>query len=103
MSPGSTFTASVNVPVTGTYDLSSADIRAPDVGIYALSVDGQTVGSPTDTYSGFGGYPSVATDHGTIALTAGTHQLTVTVLDKNPTSSGYSLAPDYFEFALQST
>lgn len=101
--PGGTFTASISVPVDGTYDLTSGDCASSDTGIYTLSVDGSTVGSPTDTYNGTSAYCTgqgpVVTDHGTIFLTAGTHQLTQTVT--GTTSGGYTLAPDYFQLTLQ--
>lgn len=102
-SPGGTFTASVTVPVDGTYDLTSGDCDSSDTGIYTLSVDGTTVGSPTDTYNGTNSYCTgngpVVTDHGTIFLTAGTHTLTQTVT--GTTSGNYTLAPDYFQLTLQ--
>jgi hypothetical protein len=96
MSPGSTFTASISVPLTGTYDLASGDARYPDTAVYTLAVDGSTVGSPTDSV---GTGTLDRTDHGTVFLTAGVHQLTQTVVGTN-NPYGYTVAPDYYELTL---
>jgi hypothetical protein len=87
----------INVPTTGTYNLSAAMTLARDYGIVSLAVDGTQLGQPFDGYH----YPNVTVNNnvafGSVQLSAGTHQLTFTVVGKNPSSINYFVGIDYLQ------
>jgi hypothetical protein len=80
----------------GTYDVSAAFTRAGDYGIAALAPDGRPLGEPMDLYTP---YPRVVSSgpvaFGTVELSAGSHVLTVTEVDKNPKSTAYFFGLDW--------
>ncbi|HKT00631.1 MAG TPA: hypothetical protein VJT31_13955, partial [Rugosimonospora sp.] len=94
--PGNSFTLKFQVPTRTRYDVMLVQTQAPDYGIVTVQVDGQPVGNPFDGYS-----PTVAIHapqaYGTLRLTKGAHTLTVTVTDKNPSSSNYFAGLDFIE------
>lgn len=85
----------LNFPVTdgGTYDLHAIWTMAGDYAIAGLAVDGVTLGQPVDLF-----HPGVVIsppiDYGQLALTPGTHQLTLRVLGKNQYSANYLVGLD---------
>jgi hypothetical protein len=86
----------INVPTAGTYDLSAAMTEARDYGIVSLKVDGAQLGQPFD------GYHSPVTVNnnvafGSVQLGAGAHQLTFTLVGKNPSSINYFVGIDYLQ------
>ena len=85
----------INVPETGTYDLSDVMTKAPDYGIVGLAVDGTALGQPFDGYNA-SGVMVAPVDFGSVQLTAGAHQLTFTLAGKNPASANYLVGIDYF-------
>jgi hypothetical protein len=87
----------INVPTTGTYNLSAAMTMARDYGIVSLKVDPAQLGQPFDGYHS----PNVTVNNnvafGSVQLSAGTHQLTFTVVGKNPSSINYFFGIDYLQ------
>jgi hypothetical protein len=98
---GNYMVLTVNVPQAGNYNLSAAMTQAPDYGIVGLAVDGTALGQPFDGYHANGVAIDFSVNFGTVALAAGTHQLTWTVTGKNPASANYLVGIDYLVFALQ--
>jgi hypothetical protein len=85
----------INVPTAGTYALSAAMTKARDYGIVSLAVNGAQLGQPFDGYNS----PNVTVNNnvafGSVQLSAEAHQLTFTVVGKNPSSIGYQVGIDY--------
>jgi hypothetical protein len=78
----------------GTYDLSAVMTKARDYGTVSLAVDGSQLGQPFDGYN----FPNVTVatvDYGSVALSAGAHKLTFTLVGKNPSSINYLVGIDY--------
>lgn len=94
-------TLDVTVPTTGTYDLSAVQTRAGDYGVNTLAVDGTQVGEAYDAYDN-GVALSAPLSYGSVRLTAGHHDVTLTVTGKNASSSGYLAGVDYLDFRLTS-
>lgn len=98
---GQHITLAFTVPETGTYDLSAVQTKAGDYGINTLAIDGTQLGNPFDAYN-----PGVVlappTDYGTVNLAAGRHTLTVSVSNRNPSSTGYLAGIDYLQMHLVS-
>jgi hypothetical protein len=93
---GNYMVLTINVPAAGTYDLSAAMTEARDYGIVSLKVDGAQLGQPFD------GYHSPVTVNnnvafGSVQLGAGAHQLTFTLVGKNPSSINYFVGIDYLQ------
>jgi hypothetical protein len=86
----------INVPAAGTYNLSAAMTKAHDYGIVSLAVNGAQLGQPFD---GYNSYVTVnkAVEFGSVQLSAGTHQLTFTLVGKNPSSISYVAGIDYLQ------
>ena len=93
---GDNMVLKINVPAAGTYDLTAVMTKARDYGIVSLAVDGAQLGQPFDGYNS-----SVTTknnvDFGSVQLSAGAHQLTFTLVGKNPSSIGYQVGIDYLQ------
>ena len=98
---GNYMVLTVSVPQAGNYNLSAAMTQAPDYGIAGLAVDGTVLGQPFDGYHANGVTIDFSVNFGTVALSAGTHQLTWTVTGKNPASANYLVGIDYLVFELQ--
>jgi hypothetical protein len=73
---------------------------APDYGVSTLALDGATIGSPVDGYHAGGVVITSPADDGQLQLTAGPHQLTLTVTGKNPASVNYLAGLDYLGLRL---
>jgi hypothetical protein len=91
---GDNMILTIDVPTAGSYDLSADMTKARDYGIVSLAVDGAQLGQPFDGYN----FPNVTTtlsDWGSVSLSAGTHQLTFTLIGKNASSINYLVGFDY--------
>ncbi|MGI8751195.1 MAG: DUF2961 domain-containing protein [Acidimicrobiales bacterium] len=95
--PGQSLTFTVNVPTTATYGLTLGLTRARDYGTAAVAVDGAQVGPVFDGYS-----PTVSPTgplaFGFVTLGAGSHQVSLTVVGRNPSAVGYFVGDDYLQF-----
>jgi hypothetical protein len=91
----------VNVPQAGTYNLTAAMTQAHDYGIVGLAVDGTPLGQPFDGYHANSVTIDFSVNFGSVALSAGSHQLTWTITGKNPAAANYLVGIDYLVFALQ--
>ncbi len=93
--PGDTFTVAFNVPAGGSYDVSAFLTQAPDYGSYTLAVDREQLGGVFDEYG-----PTVkrtgSVALGGIGLRKGRHEMTLTVIGKNPAARGYYAGLDVF-------
>ncbi|MGH3488316.1 MAG: glycerophosphodiester phosphodiesterase [Actinopolymorphaceae bacterium] len=79
----------------GARNLALTVTASPEGGIYQLSVDGDPLGPPVDTYR-----PAVARqtlDFPDLRLADGTHVLHARVTGKNPQSTGHTLGLDVLE------
>jgi hypothetical protein len=92
---GDTMTLAMNIPTSGTYDLSAVMTKAPDYGIVTLAVDGTPLGSPFDGYNA-SGVTVQSFDYGTVQLSQGVHQLQFNMTAKNTASRNYLIGIDYF-------
>ena len=84
------------VPEDGRYALAAALTMANDFGIFQLSLDGQPIGEPVDTYHA-DGTRHLEQSLGAHDLTAGTHTLTIACTGKNEASRGYLFGIDWLE------
>ncbi len=85
---GDSVTLNLPVATAGQYDLSAVLTRAPDYGKVRFAIDGIAVGQLFDGYATTV-QRTAPTAIGSVALTAGTHQLKLTVTGKSPSSSGF--------------
>jgi hypothetical protein len=86
------------VPTTGSYQLSTVLTKAADYGIVGIQVDGGSA-VQFDGYQASGvGTQNV--DLGTVPLSAGNHQLSVTVSGKNAAAIGYLAGVDVLDLRL---
>jgi hypothetical protein len=92
---GDTMTLAMNIPTSGTYDLSAVMTKAPDYGIVTLAVDWTPLGSPFDGYDA-SGVTVQSFDYGTVQLSQGVHQLQFNMTAKNTASRNYLIGIDYF-------
>lgn len=90
---GQSITLKLNAPKDGAYDLAVALGKAGDFGTFQFAVDGTNVGSPVDTYDPNLVHSGLIT-LGNLDLSAGDHELTITVTGKNGASSNYLLGID---------
>ena len=93
---GDSMVLTIDVPTAGTYDLSAVMTKARDYGIVSLAVDGTSIGQPFDGYN----FPDVivaTVEYGSVSLSAGTHQLTFTLVGKNASSTNYLVGIDYLQ------
>lgn len=95
---GQSFDLAFAVPLEADYALGAAFSSWDRYGRLRIAVDGvpllNTDATPLDGYAAGAGRTSYQ-PLGGAHLTAGTHTLTVTVVDKNPASSGYHAGIDY--------
>ncbi|WP_157979939.1 DUF2961 domain-containing protein [Kribbella monticola] len=86
------------VPTTGTYQLSTVLTKAADYGIAELAVDGKAPVS----FDGYvaSGVTTQNVDLGSQVLTAGKHQLSITLTGKNPAATGYLVGVDLLQLEL---
>jgi hypothetical protein len=93
---GDSMVLTIDIPTAGTYELSAVMTKARDYGIVSLAVDGTSLGQPFDGYN----FPDVIVanvEYGSVSLSAGTHQLTFTLVGKNASSSNYLVGIDYLQ------
>lgn len=72
-----------------------------DYGLVELSIDDRKIGKATDCYAPRVKSPIKVT-YGPVRLEAKPHQVTFTVIEKNPASQGYKLGIDCLKFKLVS-
>lgn len=86
--PGDSMTFSVAVETEGTYELFTDLCLHPRYGVAQVSVDGTPVGAAVDGYA-----PEMDVSGplslGEVLLTAGRHEISLTVTGRNPQASGY--------------
>jgi hypothetical protein len=98
---GSTMTLPFSVTTAGTYELLEALAKAPNGGMYTISIDGQQIGGTIDSYAASSTLTTA--DLGPVTLAAGAHTITITIVGKNPSSSGYNALLDSFSLGTDST
>ena len=89
--PGDSMTFTVAVETEGTYELFADFCLYPRYGTVQISVDGTPTGAPFDAYApetDISGPVSM----GEVLLTAGRHEISLTVTGRNPQSSGYLIS-----------
>ncbi len=91
---GSTLVTSFNVRETGSYELSTAFMKARDFAIINMYIDGEKV---LENYDLYGDGPSGKVELGNLNLTAGVHTITTEIVGKNEASTGYLAGIDYLE------
>jgi hypothetical protein len=97
---GDALTLQFNVPTSGIYRLSAFWTQASDYGVITLAMDGVTLGQPFDGYHAPNVVLAPPVDYGTLSLNAGPHRVTLTVVGKNPSSSGFFAGLDRFTLTL---
>ncbi|MEV5965265.1 DUF2961 domain-containing protein [Kribbella sp. NPDC051952] len=88
------------VPTTGSYNLSTVLTKAADYGIVDIQIDGNAPVS-FDGYAA-SGVSTQKVELGTSQLTAGNHQLSITLTGKNPAAIGYLVGLDVLDLVLNS-
>lgn len=94
------FTSKVSVPRDGEYDLTMFWSASPERGLGAVAIDGTPVGDPFDTYDS-DEESVVSNTHGSVFLTAGEHELSITSAGKNPESAAFVVGPDKVVLTLR--
>jgi len=89
--PGDAMTFVLPVPTSGTYELLADFVMLPSHGIAQVSLDGTPVGEPFDAYAP---EPDVSgpVSMGEMLVSAGKHELGVTVTGKNPRAGGCAIS-----------
>jgi hypothetical protein len=89
--PGDSMALTVTVESEGTYELFTDFCLYPRYGVAQVSVDGAPAGAPFDAYA-----PEMdvsgPVSMGEVLLTAGRHEIGITVIGRNPQASGYLLS-----------
>ncbi len=80
-----------NVPA-GKYELLGDFVMAYTYGIVQISLDGQAVGQPFDAYCDGVDSAGERVSLGTVALTAGDHEVKVEIVGKNPQAKGHLIS-----------
>jgi hypothetical protein len=87
----------------GRYHVLARFTKAPDYGIFRITIDGTATADPADTIDLYD--PQVttgpATDLGTFDLPAGPHKFTIKATGKNPSSRGLFFGLDYARLVPQ--
>ncbi|MFD2077533.1 Glycerophosphoryl diester phosphodiesterase [Actinopolymorpha cephalotaxi] len=94
--PDNWFRATFDIDRPGPWSMALTVSKDRDGGRYLLSVDGEAVGPPVDTYR-----PAVARQTLTLpgrVLTEGRHVLEAVVVGRDPRSAGFALGLDVLEF-----
>ncbi|MGW6276760.1 DUF2961 domain-containing protein [Kribbella sp. NPDC055071] len=86
------------VPTTGSYDLAATLTKAADYGIVELQLDN----NPATTFDGYAasGVTTQKVPLGTASLTAGNHQLVITLTGKTPAATGFLAGLDTLDLTL---
>ena len=94
--PGQKLTLALPVPEKGKYTLKAALTMARDYGIIDVALDDKPVATGWDGYNGPKVIHSDELDWGTHELSAGEHQLTITITGKHADAApGYMVGLDY--------
>lgn len=94
--PGDFITYTVNVPEAGTFNVKVRVKKYPIRGIFQFSANGVNHGSPQDLYAAVAEWAEL--DLGDITFaTAGAKDFGFVIIDKNPSSGGFSLGLDYIK------
>lgn len=93
------FTVAIPAPAAGRYDVAVHYVRGEAFGIVRLSVNGEAVGQPADTYLRTLGltrpiWPPTVEYYRGVALDSGDNRFSFAVDAKNPDSPGYRMAID---------
>ncbi|GAA2760807.1 hypothetical protein GCM10009872_61680 [Actinopolymorpha rutila] len=94
--PGDRFRATFDLDRAGPWSMALTVSKDRDGGQYLLSVDGEAVGPPVDTYR-----PALARQTLTLpdrVLSEGPHVLEAVVVGRDPRSAGFALGLDVLEF-----
>ena len=78
-----------DVPEAGSYDVSLIGSRYSSYGIYQVSIDGQQMGEPVDSFGTTLDTSNPIVDLGTVDLAAGSHLLRFDIVGKNEQANGY--------------
>jgi hypothetical protein len=92
---GDEITYTIDVATAGVYDLRAGLKSGNSHAMLQLYVNGFAVGGPKDEYSS--GMVFYNDDYGNVSLPAGNSTLEFVAVNKNPSSSDYTMAFDYFE------
>ncbi len=92
---GATLTLQLPAPAAGTYDLTGYFTKASDYGIFQIYQGDQKIGGEQDCYA-TSVEPTGPIDLGQVTLQAGDNPLTITIVGKNPSASGYLFGLDAF-------
>ncbi|TDE09671.1 DUF2961 domain-containing protein [Jiangella asiatica] len=84
---------SFDVPTAGTYDASAVLTQAADYGVVRLSVDGGLVGAAFDGYND-GVRVADPVSLGSLTLSAGQHELALTLTGRNASATGFLVGLD---------
>src|SRR5262249_52366583 len=87
----------ISVPAQDDYRVSVQFTKAANFGIVEVSIDDKKVGKPFDCY-GPQVTPSGEISLGFVPLSAGSHRIQFTVVDKNPKANAYSMGIDCLRF-----
>jgi hypothetical protein len=92
----------LNVAVSGTYDIKAGTKKITTRGIFQLSVNGANVGPTEDEYSANGDGVFQEYDLGNVTFPApGNYSFKFTVIGRNSSSSGYTVCFDYIKLTPQ--
>jgi len=92
---GQEVTFTISVAAAGVYDLRGGLKGANSHAMLQLYLNGSAVGGPKDEYTG--GATFYNDDFGNVNLPAGNSTLKFVAVNKNPSSSDYTMSFDYFE------
>jgi hypothetical protein len=92
---GQEVTYTISVPTAGVYDLRAGLKSGSSHGMMQLYVNGAAVGGPKDQYAA--GIAFYSDDYGNVSLPAGNSTLEFVAVNKEPSSTDYTMAFDYFE------
>ncbi len=92
---GDEITYTINVATAGVYDLRASLKSAGSHAMLQLYLNGVAVSGPKDEYNSTTGFYNE--DFGNVNLPAGNSTLKFVAVNKNPSSSDYTMSFDYFE------
>lgn len=87
----------IQLPADGVYDITTGFTRAGDFGQFELWIDGRKISDVHDGFNASGVAHASQVTQG-VSLTAGAHTLTLKVVGKNDSASGYLMGIDYVSF-----
>lgn len=92
---GSWVEFTVNVPITGIYNVDFGYKKNYVRGITQLTIDGTNQGAPVDQYGGSASYNESDLDN--VILSSGVHKFRFTIVGKNTLSTSYNFTVDYLQ------